>query len=93
MTQYTYDSVGNSTPVTDAKGYTISYEYDGNRNLVKTTDTDGFVTEYTYNKTGDLVEMTDWTGTTTFEIDLLHRITAATDRLSKQHLRRSGQPD
>ena len=34
---------------------------------------------YQYNKVGDLVEMTDWTGTTTFEVDLLNRITKTSD--------------
>ena len=34
---------------------------------------------YRYNATGDLVSMEDWLGTTTFELDLLHQLTAATD--------------
>ena len=38
---------------------------------------------YQYNKVGDLVEMTDWTGTTTFEVDLLNRITKTTDTKGK----------
>ena len=39
---------------------------------------------YRYNKTGDLVSMTDWLGTTTFELDLLHQMTAATDHAGKR---------
>ena len=39
--------------------------------------------DYAYNKTGDLVKMEDWSGTTTYEVDLLHQLTATTDRLGK----------
>jgi YD repeat-containing protein len=39
---------------------------------------------YRYNATGDLVSMTDWLGTTTFELDLLHQLTAATDHKSSR---------
>ena len=38
---------------------------------------------YQYNAIGDLVEMTDWTGTTSFEVDLLSRITKTTDTKGK----------
>ncbi len=34
---------------------------------------------YQYNAVGDLVQMDDWTGTNTFEVDLLNRITAVTN--------------
>ena len=39
---------------------------------------------YRYNATGDLVSMTDWLGTTAFELDLLHQLTAATDHAGKR---------
>lgn len=39
--------------------------------------------DYAYNKTGDLVKMDDWSGTTTYEVDLLHQLTATTDRLGR----------
>lgn len=51
---------------------------------------------YRYNKTGDLVSMTDWLGTSAFELDLLHQLTAAADHKGNRvevHLRRRGQPD
>ena len=40
---------------------------------------DGKQVSYRYNKTGDLIAMEDWLGETTFEVDLLHQLTAATD--------------
>ena len=38
---------------------------------------------YQYNAVGDLVRMEDWTGVNTFEVDLLNRITKATDHKGK----------
>lgn len=38
---------------------------------------------YQYDATRALVEMNDWTGKTTFEVDLLNRITKTTDTKGK----------
>ena len=64
---------------TDADGYTTEYTYNGVDLVTKINYNDAKQVSYRYNATGDLVSMEDWLGTTTFELDLLHQLTAATD--------------
>lgn len=53
--QYTYDSRGNNTAITDALNKTETYEYDALGMLVSATHRDGKVTRYTYNAFGNVV--------------------------------------
>lgn len=64
---------------TDPDGYTTEYTYNALDLVTSINYNDAKEVSYRYNATGDLVSMTDWLGTTSFELDLLHQITAATD--------------
>ena len=79
MTTYTYDGNGNLKTKTDADGYVTTYGYNGLDMVTSINYNGGKEVSYQYNKVGDLVKMVDWTGTTTFEVDLLNRITKTTD--------------
>ena len=64
---------------TDPDGYTTEYTYNALDLETSINYNNTKEVSYRYNATGDLVSMTDWLGTTTFELNLLHQITAATD--------------
>lgn len=83
VTVHQYDGNGNLIKTTDADGYVTEYTMDALDLIEHINYNGGKQVDYAYNKTGDLVKMEDWSGTTTFEVDLLHRITATTDRLGK----------
>ena len=59
--------------------YVTTYGYNGLDIVTSINYNGGKEVSYQYNKVGDLVKMVDWTGTTTFEVDLLNRITKTTD--------------
>ena len=84
VTSYEYDGNGNLVSKTDPDGYTTEYTYNALDLVTKINYNDAKEVSYRYNKTGDLVSMTDWLGTTTFELDLLHQMTAATDHAGKR---------
>ena len=79
ITTFTYDGNGNQVSKTDPDGYTTEYTYNALDLVTSINYNNTKEVSYRYNATGDLVSMTDWLGTTTFELDLLHQITAATD--------------
>ena len=79
VTQYQYDGNGNLLKKIDADGYQTMYTYNGLDLVTHINYNGGKQVDYQYNATGELVEMEDWTGTNTFELDLLNRITEATD--------------
>ena len=81
---YEYDGNGNLVSKTDPDGYTTEYTYNALDLVTKINYNDAKEVSYRYNKAGDLVSMTDWLGTTTFELDLLHQLTAATDHAGKR---------
>lgn len=93
VTTYAYDAKGNKTSQTDANGNVTRYEYDDQGHLVKTIDALGFTTSYTYGSTGctscgsgtdKLMSLTDAKGqTTSYQYDLLGRLTQETDPLGK----------
>jgi len=78
-TEYTYDSYGNLTSVTDALGKTTSYEYDTQYNayLISITNAlnDTVTADYDFTR-GFLTSITDARGfTSSFEYDILGRVT------------------
>ena len=76
-TLYVYDGYGNVLQITDADGNVTSYSYNL-KDLVESINySDGKTVTYSYNKNGELVGMQDWTGTNTFALDQLGRITEA----------------
>lgn len=93
VTSYTYDINGNKTSQTDANGNVTHYEYDDQGHLVKTIDALANATTYTYSTTGcsscgggtdKLMSLTDAKGqTTSYQYDLLGRLTQETDPLGK----------
>ncbi|MEU8470574.1 RHS repeat-associated core domain-containing protein [Streptomyces sp. NPDC029006] len=77
-TTYTYDDLGRTKSVTDARGVTVSYTYD-NRDRIRTVTSPNTVkVEYWYDGDGNLVQRTDGTGTTKYEFDPLQRETVRT---------------
>ena len=76
---YVYDGNGNLISKTDGDGYVTEYSYNS-LDLVASINYNGAKeVNYQYNKVGELVRMDDWLGTTTFELDLLNRLTRVTD--------------
>ena len=70
--------------VTDADGYVTQHAYSPLDLVIQTNYNGGKQASFQYNKVGDLVELEDWSGTTSYEVDLLNRITATNDRLGKR---------
>lgn len=64
---------------TDADGYVTEYSYNPLDLVTHINYNGGKEVSYAYNKAGELVSMADWNGTTTFEVDLLKRVTKTTD--------------
>ncbi|MEL7648765.1 MAG: RHS repeat-associated core domain-containing protein [Sedimentibacter sp.] len=83
VTTYVYDGNGNLKTKTDADGKVTAYAYNGLDMITSINYNGGKEVSYRYNKVGDLVEMNDWTGKTSFEVDLLNRITRNTDTKGK----------
>lgn len=79
VTTYAYDGNGNLKSKTDADGYTTEYTYNCLDLVTSINYNDAKEVSYRYNATGDLIAVEDWLGETTFELDLLHQLTAATD--------------
>jgi RHS repeat-associated protein len=78
ITQYTYDSVGNVTSLTDANNNTTKYMYDSVFGITQVVYPDGTGETCSYDITGDLVQKTDSSGTTTFLYDAAHRLISIT---------------
>jgi RHS repeat-associated protein len=72
-----YDAVGNLVKLTDPKGRTTTYTYDPANRLTEIVYSSGSpsTVKYEYNKDGDRTKMTDGTGTTTYTLDQLDRMT------------------
>ncbi|AYG78300.1 tRNA(Glu)-specific nuclease WapA [Streptomyces hundungensis] len=74
-TTFTYDDLGRTKTVTDARGITVSYAYD-NRDRIRTVTSPNTVkVEYFYDSDGNLVQRSDGTGVTKYEFDPLQRET------------------
>ncbi|MCS0601441.1 DUF6531 domain-containing protein [Streptomyces sp. LP11] len=85
-TTYTYDDLGRTKSVTDARGVTVSYTYD-NRDRIRTVTSPNTVkVEYGYDGDGNLVQRTDGTGTVKYQFDPLQRETVRTLQDTSQTL-------
>ncbi|MFF3849589.1 RHS repeat-associated core domain-containing protein [Streptomyces sp. NPDC002328] len=74
-TTFTYDDLGRTKTVTDARGVTKTYTYD-NRDRIRTVTSPNTVkVEYWYDGDGNLVQRSDGTGTIKYEFDPLQRET------------------
>ncbi len=59
VTCYDYDSAGNLTQVTDARGSVTTFEYDTQNRLIQTTDPLGRSETFAYDGNGNLISTTD----------------------------------
>ncbi|MFI9809443.1 RHS repeat-associated core domain-containing protein [Streptomyces sp. NPDC052301] len=74
-TTYTYDDLGRTKSVTDARGVTVDYTYDNLDRIRTVTSPNTVKVEYWYDGDGNLVQRSDGTGTTKYEFDPLQRET------------------
>ncbi|WP_247613070.1 RHS repeat-associated core domain-containing protein [Streptomyces galbus] len=74
-TTYTYDELGRTTSVTDARGIKVTYTYDNLDRVRTVTSPNTVKVEYWYDGDGNLVQRSDGTGTTKYEFDPLQRET------------------
>ncbi len=72
-----YDKAGNLVKLTDPAKRTTTYKYDPANRLEEVSYSSGkpATIKYEYNKDGDRTKMTDGTGTTTYTLDQLDRMT------------------
>ena len=77
--EYRYDKNGNLTDYVDEEGRITSVWYDYKDNPELKVYSDGTRVAYRYNKRGELLKITDWNGDTTFERDIVGRITKVTE--------------
>ena len=72
-----YDPAGNLKTVEDPEKRITTYTYDPANRLTEVSYSSGkpSAVKYEYNKDGDRTKMTDGTGTTTYTLDQLERIT------------------
>jgi RHS repeat-associated protein len=86
QTTYGYDVSGNLTSALDPKGNTTSMSYDSANELVARSYNDGVTAGvgYSYDADGQRQQMVDGTGTTTYSLDSLHRLTQSTNGANAQ---------
>jgi len=89
-----YDTVGNQTSFTDAKGQKTSFAYDGRNLLTKVTDTKLGVTSYGYDSTGNRTTVTDAKGNLTKydynELNLVSKFTNPLNQVTQLEYDRNG---
>ncbi|GGX80446.1 hypothetical protein GCM10010358_38520 [Streptomyces minutiscleroticus] len=73
-TTYTYDALGRTETITDARGIKKVYVYD-NRDRITTVSSTNDTVRYWYDGDGNLVQRTDGTGTVKYDFDPLQRET------------------
>ncbi|WP_327187300.1 RHS repeat-associated core domain-containing protein [Streptomyces sp. NBC_01334] len=73
-TTYTYDALGRTETVTDARGIKAVYSYD-NLDRIKTVSSTNDTVRYWYDGDGNLTQRSDGTGTISYEFDPLQRET------------------
>ena len=78
-TTFTYSDTGLLTKVSGAGG-SITYAYDRYDRLAGKTDAEGITLSYAYDEAGRLASFDNGFGTTTYEYDLLDRVTRVIDR-------------
>ncbi|MEU3528772.1 DUF6531 domain-containing protein, partial [Streptomyces sp. NPDC038707] len=74
-TTYTYDDLGRTASVTDARGVKVAYTYDNLDRIRTVTSPNTVKVEYWYDGDGNLVQRSDGTGTVKYEFDPLQRET------------------
>ncbi|MEU5769698.1 RHS repeat-associated core domain-containing protein [Streptomyces asoensis] len=74
-TTYTYDDLGRTRTVTDARGVTVTYTYDNLDRIRTVTSPNTVKVEYWYDGDGNLRQRSDNTGTISYEFDPLQRET------------------
>ncbi|MFF3848285.1 RHS repeat-associated core domain-containing protein [Streptomyces sp. NPDC002328] len=74
-TTFTYDDLGRTKTVTDARGITKTYTYDNLDRIRTVTSPNTVKVEYWYDGDGNLVQRSDGTGTIKYEFDPLQRET------------------
>ena len=78
ITYYEYDATGNLIKKEDRDGCTTQFGYDSLNNLQTVKHDDGRQTDYKHDPLNRVISMLDWLGQTTYERDILGRITKVT---------------
>jgi len=79
VTTFAYDGVGNVTTKTTPNGVVINYSFDAKSRLTNIVFPNGPPTSFSYDSVGNRTRMVDGLGTTTWQFDLLNRLTSVTD--------------
>ncbi|WP_371674497.1 DUF6531 domain-containing protein [Streptomyces sp. NBC_00289] len=74
-TTYTYDDLGRTKTVTDARNVTVTYTYDNLDRIRTVTSPNTVKVEYWYDGDGNLTQRSDGTGTIKYDFDPLQRET------------------
>jgi len=79
VTSYSYDSKGNLTSKTDAKGQTISYSYDANNRLLRKNYPDTTEETFSYDSKGNILTAANKNISYNFSYDVAGRMLTSTD--------------
>ena len=90
--ELSYDALGNLTAVLYPDGTQDAYEYDALSRLVTYTPREGDTTAYAYNAMGDVLTVTVGSQTTSYEYDLLGRMTATVTAAKQPTLSATKRP-
>ncbi|NIV39394.1 MAG: hypothetical protein GWN58_61275, partial [Anaerolineae bacterium] len=87
--QYTHDTAGNLTSVTDALGQTTTYSYDGEHRLTELRDAKGNSVRIAYNADGRVASLTNALSARTFAYDDEMQKTTVIDMVSGSESQRT----
>ncbi|ROQ59131.1 RHS repeat-associated protein [Streptomyces sp. 840.1] len=77
-TTYTYDDLGRTESVKDARGVTVLYTYDNRDRVIKVDSSNYLAVTYSYDGDGNLKQRSDGAGVIEYDFDPLSRETVRT---------------
>ncbi|MFE4215604.1 RHS repeat-associated core domain-containing protein [Streptomyces sp. NPDC056844] len=78
MTTYTYDDLGRTESVKDARGVSVLYTYDNRDRVIKVDSSNYLAVTYSYDGDGNLKQRSDGAGVIKYDFDPLSRETVRT---------------